>query len=222
MKLRRATIAAVMALSANCAAADPSALPANATAVSSAAAQPAEYVIGPKDTLVVDVFDVPSLSGTLQVDDTGHINMPLIGQIAASGRSPNLLSREIAAALSAKYMKNPIVTVSVKEAASKTVTVDGSVAQPGVYQIGRTTTLMQAVAMAHGPDQVADIHHVAIVRAGEQGRSVAVFDLQDIRDGNTPDPLVRPNDEIVVEVSGSRKFVRDFGSVFSLLGWMHP
>jgi polysaccharide export outer membrane protein len=184
--------------------------------------QSAQYVIGARDMLQVDVFDVPALSGAMQVDSTGHINVPLIGQVAASGRTPNQLSQDIATALNAKYMKDPIVTVTVKDAASKTVTVDGSVTQPGLYQIGGATTLMQAVAMAHGPDQVADVHHVALIRTTEQGRSVSVFDLEEIRDGKTIDPAVHADDVIVVDSSGTRKFVRDFGSVISVLGWLHP
>ncbi|MGH6879027.1 MAG: polysaccharide biosynthesis/export family protein [Rhizomicrobium sp.] len=193
-----------------------------ATTVSQEAAAPADYQIGVKDTLAVDVFDVPSLSETVQVDNTGFIDMPLIGQVAAAGRTPNELSRDIATALNAKYMKDPIVTVSIKDAVSKRVTVDGEVTQPGMYEITPGTTLTQAVALAKGPDQVADAHHVSIVRGSGQARTTTVYDLEDIRDGKASDPQVLPNDTIVVDSSGSRKFVRDFGAVFSVLGWMHP
>jgi len=215
-----------------CLAAMALAFPAAALASDTVAPQPAvatagnvgnsDNEIGPKDTIGIDVFDVPALSETTQVDNGGFVNMPLIGQVKAAGRSPNELASDIAKALRAKYMKNPIVTVSVKEAASKKITVDGSVTQPGLYEIGPNTTLMQAVALAHGPDQVADIHHVAIIRTTAGARATSVYDLDDIRDGKTADPIVHPNDEIVVDTSGSRKFVRDFGNVFSVLGWLHP
>jgi polysaccharide export outer membrane protein len=119
-------------------------------------------------------------------------------------------------------MKDPIVTVSVKDAASKKVTVDGSVVQPGLYEITPGTTLTQAVAMAKGPDQVADIHHVSIIRGQGAARSISVFDLDAIHDGKTVDPSVDPDDTVVVDSSGTRKFVRDFGSVISVLGFIHP
>ena len=186
------------------------------------AVEPSDYQIGIKDSLAIDVFDVPSLSQTVEVDNTGSINLPLIGQVHASGRTPNQLSQAIAAALSTKYMKNPIVTVSVKDAASKRVTVDGSVVQPGHYEITPGMTLTQAVALAHGPDRVADIHHVALVRGQGAARAISVFDLDDIHDGKTADPVVNPDDAVVVDSSGSRKFVRDFGSVISVLGFLHP
>lgn len=183
---------------------------------------PGDYQIGIKDSLAIDVFDLPNLSQTVEVDTAGCINLPLIGQVQAAGRTPNQLSQAIAAALNAKYMKDAIVTVAVKDAASKKVTVDGSVVQPGLYEITPGTTLTQAVAMAHGPDQVADVHHVAIIREQGGGRTISVFDLDDIHDGKAVDPAVEPSDTVVVDSSGTRKFVRDFGSVISVLGWLHP
>lgn len=181
-----------------------------------------DYRIGVKDTLAVDVFDVPSLGGTMTVDNMGFINLPLIGQVPATGRTPDQLARQIAALLSAKYMKNPIVTVSVKDAASKKITVDGEVTQPGMYEIVPGTTLTQAVALAKGPDQVADAHHVSIIRGTGAARATTVYDLEDIRDGKATDPQVEPNDTVVVDSSGTRKFVRDFGGVISVLGFLHP
>lgn len=181
-----------------------------------------DYRIGIKDTLAVDVFDMANLGGTMEVDNMGYINLPLIGQVAALGRTPDQLAREIAARLNAKYTKNAIVTVSVKDAISKRITVDGEVTQPGMYQITPGTTLTQAVAMAKGPDQVADASEVSIIRGTGPSRATTVYNLEDIRDGKAADPQVQPNDTIVVGASGTRKFVRDFGSVISVLGWLHP
>lgn len=180
------------------------------------------YVIGPQDSIDVQVFGVPALSGTAQVDNTGYISLPLLGRVKAAGRTTNELSKHIAAELNKKYVKNPVVTVTTKDAASQKITVAGSVSKPGLYEIKPNTTLTQAVAMASGPDQVADIHEVAIIRNTPQGRQVKVYDLDDINGGNTTDPYVHANDEVVVNVSGARKFVRDFGSAFGILGWLHP
>ena len=140
---------------------------------------------------------------------------------------PGELETVIADALkAAELIVDPLVTVTVKDAASQKITVDGEVTQPGVYQITPQTTLTQAVAPAHGPDQVADTHHVAVVRNTDAGRTVLVYDLGDIHDGKAPDPYLRANDEIVVDASGSRQFVRDFGGafggVFSALTLVHP
>jgi polysaccharide biosynthesis/export protein len=142
--------------------------------------------------------------------------------VQAGGLTTNQLSQKIAADFDQKYVKNPIVTVAVKDAASQKITVDGEVTQPGVYEIPPHTTLTQAVALAKGPDAVADIHDVSIVRIGAAGRNVITYDLDDIHDGKATDPFVQASDEVVVDASGSRKFVRDFGSVIGLLTWMRP
>jgi polysaccharide biosynthesis/export protein len=195
-------------------------LPGTASQVTEPAA--ANLPIGPQDTLVIDVFDVPDLSRTVQVDNSGNVVLPLIGQVKAVGNTPEQLSQSIAAELNAKYLKNPIVTVTVKDAASQKITVDGEVTQPGLYEIGPHTTLMQAVALAKGPTTVADTHQVALIRSSAEGKQTKVYDLADIRDGKAVDPYVQPGDMIVVDVSGSRRFVRDFGSVISAFAFLHP
>src|SRR5882672_7266395 len=79
----------------------------------SAIVPPADYKIGPQDTLVVDVFQVPDLSKTVQVETSGTILMPLIGQLTATGRTPKELSDDIATQLGKDYVKDPLVTVTV-------------------------------------------------------------------------------------------------------------
>jgi polysaccharide export outer membrane protein len=222
MKAMRVALASALMMGGNYAYADVSATTGTQSTPTARPIDPSTYAIGPQDTLIVDVFDVPELSRTVQVDDSGKIILPLIGAVTANGRTPEQLSSDIAAVLRKRYMKDPVVTVSVKDATSQKITVDGSVTQPGVYQIGPGTTLVEAVALARGPDQVADLHHVAIVREEAGKKAISVFDLADIRDGKAVDPTVKPNDIIVVDASGTRRFVRDFGSFLATLSLMRP
>jgi polysaccharide export outer membrane protein len=192
-------------------------------ALNSVTSMPSDYTISSLDTLTIDVFGVPELSQTaVQVDNAGTIAMPFIGRVQAVGLTTSQLSQRISTDLDQKYVKSPIVTVTVKDAASQKITVDGEVTQPGVYEIPPHTTLTQAVALAKGPSNVADIHEVSIVRLGTTGRDVSNYDLDAIHDGKATDPFVQANDEVVVDASGSRKFVRDFGSVLGLLTYWHP
>jgi polysaccharide export outer membrane protein len=192
-------------------------------ALNSVTSMPSDYTISSLDTLTIDVFGVPELSQTaVQVDNAGTIAMPFIGRVQAVGLTTSQLSQRISTELDQKYVKSPIVTVTVKDAASQKITVDGEVTQPGVYEIPPHTTLTQAVALAKGPSNVADIHEVSIVRLGTAGRNVSNYDLDAIHDGKATDPFVQANDEVVVDASGSRKFVRDFGSVLGLLTYWHP
>lgn len=178
------------------------------------------YVVGPDDVLSVDVFGVPALSGTVQVDSNGQILLPLLGQVPASGRTIGQLSQQIAFAYGQSYVRDPKVTVTVKDSASQKVTVDGAVLAPGIYPITTQTTLMQAIALAKGPDPKFASDKVAIFRTVGQQRSEAVFDLSDIRDGKSIDPQVQPNDIVVVDTSAIRRFLQDISPVapFAAMG----
>ncbi len=169
---------------------------------------PDDYKIGPQDTLDVSVFQVADLSKTVRVDTGGTIFLPLIGSITATGRTAKELSDELASELGKKYLNDPLVTVTVKESASQKVTIDGAVVHPGIYPISGQTTLLQAVALAQGPAELADLRQVAIFRTKGDQKLTAVFDLAAIRDGKAADPRILANDIVIVETSRGRKFLR--------------
>ncbi|WP_226635063.1 polysaccharide biosynthesis/export family protein [Brevundimonas poindexterae] len=161
-----------------------------------------EYRIGATDLLRINVFRVPDLSfEEIRVDASGVIQMPLIGTVQAEGLTPDELSASLATRLGAQYLRNPQITVTVLEAASQKITVDGAVTQPGVYEMQGRTTLLQAVAMARGPVAGADLKSVVIFRTIDGQRQFAVFDLAAIRAGEAPDPVVLGDDVIVVDTS---------------------
>lgn len=165
-------------------------------------ASQADYRIGVGDKLSVRVFQVPDLSfDALVVDTSGNIQMPLIGAVQAAGHTAGDLSGEIGRLLASRYLQDPQVTVTVSEAASQKITVDGAVTRPGVYEMRGATTLLQAVAMAEGPSRVADLSKVAVFRTINGERAVALFDLAAIRQGRADDPAVLGNDVIVVDTS---------------------
>lgn len=188
-----------------------------------AAAPTGDYRIGPQDTLEVDVFQLNDLDRTVQVDSSGQILLPLLGQVPAAGKTSRELSADIAAQLGEKYVNNPQVTVVVKDAQGQRITVDGAVTQPGVYALTGPTTLMQAVALAKGPDtKMANLHKVTVYHMDGANRTQAFYDLAAIRDGKKPDPLIYGKDVIVVDQSGGRSFLRDLGAVapiVSVLRW---
>jgi polysaccharide export outer membrane protein len=168
-----------------------------------------EYRIGVGDKLDVRVFQVPDLSSELVVDTSGNINLPLIGAVRSAGRTAAEMSTDIAERLAERYLRNPQVTVIVKEAANQKITVDGAVTKPGVYEMRGSTSLLQAVAMAEGPTRVADLTKVAVFRSIDGRRSVAIFDLAAIRQGRASDPQVLGDDVIVVDTSRLNSALRE-------------
>lgn len=174
------------------------------------AAQDAEYRIGVGDKINVRVFQVPDLSfNDLVIDTSGNVQMPLIGAVRGDGRTSGEMAADIAERLSAQYLRDPQVTVTVTEAASQKITVDGAVTKPGVYEMRGSTSLLQAVAMAEGPTRVADLTKVAVFRTVDGRRSVALFDLAAIRQGRASDPQVLGDDVIVVDTSRLNSALRE-------------
>ena len=86
----------------------------------------AGYKIGAMDVLDISVFQVPELTKSVQVADTGTINLPLIGEVAVAGKTAQQVERDLTAKLGAKYLQNPQVTVYVKEYNSQQVTIQGA------------------------------------------------------------------------------------------------
>ncbi len=184
--------------------------PVDLQTVQAVAAPSTEYRIGVGDKLDVRVFQVADLSfEELVVDTSGNINLPLIGAIRSAGRTAGEMASDIAGRLAAQYLRDPQVTVTVKEAASQKITVDGAVTKPGVYEMRGSTSLLQAVAMAEGPTRVADLTKVAVFRSIDGRRSVALFDLSAIRQGRASDPQVLGDDVIVVDTSRLSSALRE-------------
>lgn len=169
-----------------------------------------EYLIGPTDRLRLTVFQVPDLSfDEVRVDAAGNLELPLIGSVVAGGKSPLDLAREIESRLGERFLQNPRVSITVSEASSQKVTVDGAVTKPGVYLMRGRTTLLQAVAMAEGATRVADLDEVAVFRTQGDRRQIAVFDLAAIRSGSAPDPVLQGDDVVVVDTSRLSAIWRD-------------
>jgi polysaccharide export outer membrane protein len=177
--------------------------------------------IGPLDRIRVTVFQVQDLSGEFTVDASGNIDYPLIGSVSAQGLTPPELSQRISQRLARRYLRNPSVQVSFLEQQQQTITVDGSVRQPGVREIRGETTLLRAVALGQGTTEDANLRRVLVFRTIEGQRMAAAFDLQSIRRGEAEDPKIYGNDVVVVDGPHARRVA---GCAFGLAAsWgIHP
>lgn len=182
------------------------------------ASQSREYLIAPLDTLEVSVFQVADLNRTVEVDANGQISLPLVGVLRAGGKSARAVSDDIAARLREGYVLSPQVNVAVKDSPNRRITVEGAVLQPGVFPIAGRTTLLQAIALAHGAGPLADERRVAIFRTVGNRRAAAVFDLAAIRQGKADDPEVFGNDVVVVERSGAKSLLGNIRSIIPVVG----
>jgi polysaccharide export outer membrane protein len=180
------------------------------------------YRIAPMDTVTVKVFKAPDMSGDYEVDLTGHISMPLVGEIEAANLTTAQLDDRLTQKLGEKYLEHPDVSVGVKASTKRSVTVDGAVKQSGSFPIAGTTSLMQAVALAGGTTEDANAHRVAIFRTISGQRQVAAFDLVAVRRGQAEDPQVYPGDIVVVDGSAIKAFQKQILSNIPLLTVFRP
>jgi polysaccharide biosynthesis/export protein len=174
-------------------------------------------LIGPLDTIAVDVFGVPELSRELQVDAGGRIAMPLVGTLDAGGKTAAELSDDIRQALSGRYVRDPKVTVNIASSVSQVVTVDGQVVEPGLYPVTNQMTLLRAIASAKGLTEFAKVEDVVILRTVEGRKLAGLYNITAVRRGLYDDPPVYPNDLIVVGDSPQRRLFRDLVGVAPLL-----
>ncbi|MDE2579461.1 MAG: polysaccharide export protein [Hyphomicrobiales bacterium] len=163
-----------------------------------------EYRIAASDVLDVNVYQFDKLSRVVQVDGNGTISLPLIGAVRAAGRTTPELEADIARRLGARYLQNPQVSVFVKESVGRQITVDGAVKKPGVYVLKGRTTLVQAVALGEGLNDVGDSSSVTLTRTVNGQRVSAVYDIGRIHAGGGDDPQVYGGDAIFVGESAAR------------------
>lgn len=191
------------------------ALPAPDRGDLTAADRPA--LIGPLDTIEVDVFGIPDLRREMQVDAGGRIAMPLAGTVDARGKTAEELSDAIEAALIARYVRDPQVTVNIKSSVSQVVTIDGQVVEPGLYPVTNQMTLMRVIASAKGFSEFARQEDVVILRTVGEQRMAGLYNVAAIRRGAYDDPPIYANDVIIVGDSPQRRLFRDFVAVSPLL-----
>lgn len=172
-----------------------------------ASASTSDYRIMSGDVLQITVFQVQDFNRETQVDAGGNIVLPLIGGVPAAGKTVHEVESEIAGRLRAKYLQDPQVLVTIKDAVGLRVSVQGAVRNPGVIQIRGDTTLTTVIAQSQGFTDTADPSSVLIIRNTDQGRVAGKVDAGAILKGSAPDPRIYGGDTIVVDDS----FVRTAG-----------
>jgi polysaccharide export outer membrane protein len=170
-------------------------------ATASDAGVPADYRIGPGDTLKVYVFQNEELSATVPVRPDGKISTPLVEDMVAVGKSPSQLARDIEKSLS-EYVKTPKVNVVVMVAVSvfSQVKIIGQVKTPQALPYRDGMTVLDAVLAVGGLGQFAAGNRAHIVRT-ENGKQVEIKVKLDslVNSGDMKQNLLlKPGDVLVV------------------------
>jgi polysaccharide export outer membrane protein len=143
---------------------------------SSANSSTHDYRIGAEDLLEIAVFEAPELDRTLRVSANGQISLPLLGSSQAAGLTSRELEVVIQELLRRSYMKDPHVSVFVKDMQSHPVSVFGAVKKPGVFQIRGSKRLIEVLSMTEGLSDEAGDTVVVMRQAQPAGTTVPMVD----------------------------------------------
>jgi polysaccharide biosynthesis/export protein len=125
------------------------------------------YQVGPTDVLNVNVWHEPDFSGPVTVHSDGKITLKLVGDLQAGGKTPLEIQATIKEAL-AKYVKDPLVTVTVQEVLSKKYYMDGEITRPGEYSLASPTTILEAISKAGGLRDFANEKKIYVLRGDKR------------------------------------------------------
>ena len=148
------------------------------------------------DIVEIKVFREPDLAGVYRVGRDGTIDFPLIGKVTIREKHPDTVAREIGTRLADGYLRNPQVSVFVRESKSQKIHVLGEVEKAGSFAYEPGMTVIQAITAAGGFGQLAATNSVKVTRLDVvQPFSVPVGD---IRKGEAPNFLLQPGDIVYV------------------------
>jgi polysaccharide export outer membrane protein len=161
------------------------------------------YLLNPGDVVRVSVWREEELDREAVVQPDGTISFPLVGQVAAAGRSAEAVRGEIAERID-RYVPDPVVTVELLEARGNKIYVIGEVTKPGEYQLARPITVIQAISLAGGFTPFAGTGKVRVLRAGGGEETSLTFDYDAVAEGEgSPGNIELKAGDTVIVPSGS-------------------
>lgn len=160
---------------------------------------PADFAIGAEDVLSILVWREKDLSLDVTVRPDGYVTLPLVNDVLAAGKTPAQLKDHLQTQLRS-FIREPNVTVIVREIKSRKVFITGKIVRPGAYPLLSPMRAMDLIAVAGGLAPMADGTHVSVLRNDKGARVSLPIDYTQLLRGQRvwQDVLLRPGDTIVV------------------------
>jgi len=163
------------------------------------------YTINPGDQIEVYVWGEERLQRSIRVLPDGTFSFPLVGRVVAQGMLPEQIEQAISNGLATQYRgEPPQVTVSVQQPSGYLFSVIGHVRSPSQFTPGRYVNLIEAIAMAGGPDEFANLDNVIIIRKTGDHLTTIPFRLGGAMKGNLSPavantiPQIQTGDTVIV------------------------
>jgi polysaccharide export outer membrane protein len=177
------------------------AAPPDATPPRAELAPIAATTLGPGDVFEVRVFQEPDLSGVFRLAGDGSISFPLCGQVHLGGLTSTLATEQLTKCLARGYLRNPQVSIFVREYNSKKIFVFGEVQKPGTFQYEDGMNIVQAITLAGGFAQRAAKNSTSVTRLLDGTERRVKVAVEDIGLGRAENFNLRPGDIIFVPES---------------------
>ena len=178
-------------------------------------ATPEDYVLGPGDEVIIDIWGVSEANITQKISPEGRIIIPQVGQIALAGLTVKEATGKLKTALSKIYSTlrsgSSHMSVTLGDLRTIQVNVLGEVNVPGTFRLSSFTTLFNALYRAGGVTPVGSLRNIKLVRGGEEYAEIDAYDylFRGALDANVPlkegDVIIVPAYDALVSVTGAIK-----------------
>jgi len=181
-----------------------------------------EYRLAVGDELALRVSFHDEFDTDAVVRPDGKVTFPLVGEVAAAGRTPSELDSLVTEKFE-EFLKDPDVSIVVRKYSDQLVFVLGEVKTPGAYVLTRGMTVTQALAQARGVTEIAKLTDVVLIRRETPYKAEGVkLDIEHfLEDGAfEQDALLKPYDIVYVprtKIGSMSTFMDSF-----FRGWTHP
>lgn len=157
------------------------------------------YPVNAGDIIEVLVWKEENLQKQVVVRPDGFFSFPLTGDIRAEGRTIEAIRSDITAQI-ARYIPDPVVSVSIFEPRGSKVYVIGQVNRPGEFPINRYVDVIQALSMAGGTTPFAKLDEIRILRREGGTQTATNFAYSDIAAGKRlqQNIVLKPGDTVLV------------------------
>lgn len=161
---------------------------------------PANYVLGPGDTLIIQLYGKENSTHSLTLDRDGQVMFPNIGPVTLAGMSFSTVSAKIEEVVSQQMIG---VKSSVSMGALRTIRVFvlGDVNVPGSYIVGSLSTMTNAIFASGGITKIGSLRNIQLKR---QGKLITTLDLYDLllKGDTSKDSRLLPGDVIFIPPIG--------------------
>lgn len=178
-------------------------------------ATPKNYVLGPGDQILIDIYGRSEENHSLTISPEGTINIPYVGLVPVAGMTIEQANARITNALSTVYSAirtgNTKVNIALGNIRSIKVIITGEVAKPGTYTLPSVATIFNALYYSGGPSKNGSFRNIRLIRGGKEVARLDIYDF--LISGNftenirleDQDVLMVPPYESRVEVDGEVK-----------------